>query len=187
MSLLEIIFLAFALAMDAFAVSIGAAGSGKLRDKRAYFRMYFHFGWFQFMMPVIGWYSGSLFVKFIESADHWIAFLLLLFVGLKMIYEATKMDEINEKENPSKGWNLIMLSVATSIDALIIGFTLAMLNINIWYPSVIIGLLTGTMSFAGILLGLYFKKIIGKKMEIAGGVIIILIGIKILFEHLNLI
>ena len=183
MSLLEIILIAVGLAMDAFAVSIGAGTLASMKDLRSTVRLAFHFGLFQFLMPVAGWFLGSSIQNYVESIDHWIALLLLSYIGIKMIHESFKKEE-SQKENPSKGRNLIILSVATSIDALVVGFTLAMLNVDIWYPSIIIGVITAGLSLLGIWIGKKLGMRLGKVMEAVGGVILIGIGVKILVEHL---
>jgi manganese efflux pump family protein len=183
MSLLEIILIAVGLAMDAFAVSIGAGTLASMKDLRSTVRLAFHFGLFQFLMPVIGWFLGSGIQVYVDSVDHWIAFVLLSYIGIKMIYESYKKSE-EQKGNPSKGKTLIVLSVATSIDALIVGFTLAMLEVNIWYPSIMIGVITAGLSLFGIWIGKKLGMKLGKIMEVVGGFILIGMGVKILIEHL---
>lgn len=183
MSFLEIVLIAVGLAMDAFAVSIGAGTVPAMKEVRSIVRLSFHFGLFQFLMPVIGWFLGSKLQVYVESVDHWIAFILLGYIGVKMIHESFgKKDE--QKQNPSKGKNLVILSVATSIDALVVGFTLAMLNVDIWYPSAMIGIITAVLSVTGIWLGKKLGTKLGKRMEVFGGIILIVIGTKILIEHL---
>lgn len=180
----EIIIIAIGLALDAFAVSIGGGAQGQLHSKRDAARLAFHLGLFQFLMPIIGWFLGSQISNIIAEYDHWIAFSLLVFIGGKMIKEA--YDETKQyKTNPSKGITLVLLSIATSIDALAVGFSLALLDIRILFPSLIIGVITATMSLMGIYLGKKFGEKFGSKMEIIGGMILIGIGIKILIEHLS--
>lgn len=187
MDIISILLIAISLAMDAFAVSIAVSLNLKTVSKRQIFRLSFHTGFFQFMMPIIGWYFGYLFIQYIKAFDHWIAFILLSFIGIKMIYESfNEDDEINVKNklsDPTRGFSLIYLCVATSIDALAVGVSLAMLNVNIWYPSIIIGLVTSTLSFIGMKIGEKLGKSFGNFMEITGGIILILIGTKILIEH----
>lgn len=184
MSIIELILLSIGLALDAFAVSLGIAANGMLKDKRSTFRLAFHFGLFQTLMPIVGWLVGGGFKTVITSYDHWIAFSLLGIVGVKMIKESFSKEVEEKKSNPSKGWNLILLSLATSIDALAVGFSLAFLNISIWYPSLMIGIVTGSLSLVGIIIGKKFGDRLGKKMEFVGGTIVTGIGIKILFTHL---
>lgn len=185
MTFLEILLLALALALDAFAVSVASSSSGRISDKRASFRLSFHFGLFQALMPIIGWSIGSGVSKVVEDFDHWIAFTLLLLVGLKMIHESFNAEDSKKDFNPSKGWTLIILSLATSIDALVVGFSLALLNTEIIYPSILIGIVTSALSLLGINLGKSFGNRFGKKMEITGGLIIIAIGLKILLSHIT--
>ncbi len=184
MTFIEIIFLAIGLAMDAFAVSVSAALSGLINNKRAIFRLSFHFGFFQFMMPVLGWLAGFRIAALIENFDHWVAFGLLGFVGGRMIYSALQGGMTTHKNDPSRGVSLVMLSTATSIDALAVGFSLALIQVEIWYPSVIIGLITAALSLIGIHIGKRLSGKFGNIMELIGGIILLIIGIRILLEHL---
>ncbi len=184
MNLFEILMISVGLAMDAFAVSVAAGTSGKLAGKRAVFRISFHFGLFQAFMPIIGWAAGITVAHLISAVDHWIAFGLLAFVGGRMIHSAMQTDMETFQADPSRGASLVLLSVATSIDALAVGLSLAMINVSIWYPCVIIGLVTAAMSVIGIRAGRYFGKKLGLRMAFVGGVILILIGFKILVSHL---
>ncbi len=172
--------------MDAFAVSFGIATHREFIDPRAIFRLSFHFGLFQFFMPIIGWFLGVSIAPFITVVDHWIAFILLFFIGTKMIYESKQTKKGAMQSNPSRGWNLVALSVATSIDALAVGLSLAVLNISIWYPCVIIGIVTSSLSLIGIHLGTRLSQKFGRALEIFGGGILIFIGTKILITHLFL-
>lgn len=185
MNMLEIIMIAVGLAMDAFAVSIAAGTSGRLAGKRATFRLSFHFGLFQAMMPLIGWYAGSRIAHLISAFDHWVAFFLLLVVGGRMILAALSSETETFDKDPSRGLSLVMLSVATSIDALAVGLSLAMINTAIWYPCALIGLITAGLSVVGIRAGKYFGEKLGSRMELIGGVILIGIGVKILVSHLS--
>ena len=184
MSTPEILLIAVGLAMDAFAVSIAAGTSGKLQGKRGVFRLSFHFGLFQAIMPLIGWFAGVRIAGLVSAMDHWVAFLLLLFVGGRMIYASFKTEDESFQADPSKGFNLVILAVATSIDALAVGFSLAMIRINIWYPCAVIGIITALLSVIGIMAGKYVGKKIGSRMELLGGVILIIIGLRILFSHM---
>ncbi len=185
MGFIEIFFLAVGLAFDAFAVSIGCASCGQLDDKRSAFRLAFHFGIFQALMPIAGWLVGAGVNVYVETFDHWIAFILLLYVGVKMVSESMKKEEDRLLQNPSKGRMLVILSVATSIDALVVGFSLALIRIDIFYPAAIIGIVTASLSLIGIGLGARLGKKIGRKMEFIGGLIIISIGLKILYTHIS--
>ncbi|THB80467.1 MAG: manganese efflux pump [Desulfobacteraceae bacterium] len=183
MTAYEMIMVAAGLAMDAAAVSLAAAAAGYAKDKRAIFRLSFHFGLFQFMMPVAGWFSGVYFVQYISRYNHWVAFGLLGFVGARMIWSGVNPVEEDQKSDPSRGMTLVMLSVATSIDALAVGLSLAMIGVNIWYPSVMIGMITAMFSLAAIALGKRVGALAGHRMEIIGGIILLGIGIKILLSH----
>jgi putative Mn2+ efflux pump MntP len=183
MSFAEIILISFSLAMDAFAVSVAAGTTGPLA-KRAIFRLSFHFGLFQFMMPVIGWYTGLRIAHLVSSVDHWLAFGLLMFVGVRMIIGGIKPPSEKRINDPSRGATLVMLAVATSIDALAVGFSLAMMEIVIWYPAIMIGLITSAMSLGGIGLGRVFGNKFGPGMEAAGGIVLVAIGLKILLADL---
>ncbi len=186
MTLFEIILIAVGLAMDAAAVSLAAAAAGFAKDFRSKFRLSFHFGLFQFFMPVLGWYMGVSVVSCFKAFDHVVAFLLLSFVGVRMIMQG--MDKLPEKQkkNPSKGMTMVMLSVATSIDALAVGLSFAMLDVNIWYPSIIIGVITAGMSILAMKAGNRLGVLFGKRMEIFGGIILIIIGIRLILSHVLL-
>lgn len=175
--------IALALAMDAFAVALGA---GILLDPltgRHLFRLGFHFGLFQALMPILGWLAGRTVQHLIAAYDHWIAFGLLAFVGGKMLYEALHGDDESPNSDPTRGLSLVMLSIATSIDALAVGLTLAMLDVSIWTPALVIGLVAGTLTVAGMLLGRRVGILWGKRVEICGGLVLLGIGLKILLEH----
>jgi putative Mn2+ efflux pump MntP len=184
MGIIEILLIAVGLSLDAFAVAVGASSSGMISDIRSKFRISFHFGLFQFLMPVIGWFMGATIEPLVKNFDHWIAFALLFYVGIKMIKESFNKKEETAKGNPSKGMMLIVLSVATSIDALVVGFSLALINVRIWQPSVIIGVVTGILSLLGIYIGGFLGAKFGSKMEFVGGLVLIFIGIKILLSHI---
>lgn len=184
MSTFEIIIIAAGLAMDASAVSLAAAAAGFAKDARARFRLSFHFGLFQFLMPVAGWFLGISFVSHLKSVDHWIAFFLLAFVGARMIRDGMDQSQEIQKKDPSRGMTMVMLSVATSIDALAVGLSLAMLEVDIWYPSAMIGLITAGMSLLSIKIGAKLGVMFGRRMEILGGIVLIVIGSRILFSHL---
>jgi len=185
MSLVEVLALAVGLAMDAFTVSLSAGASRWSGSRRFRFRLAFHFGLFQFLMPVVGWYTGSRIAHLIIAFDHWVAFGLLALIGVRMIRPGRGDDDPSMALDPSRGWSLVMLSVATSIDALAVGLSLAFLQVNIWYPSVVIGIVTASMSLCGLLLGHRLGQRFGRTMEIVGGSVLILIGLKILSEHLS--
>jgi manganese efflux pump family protein len=183
MSFVQIILIAVGLAMDASAVSLAAACSGYADTPRAMFRLAFHFGFFQFIMPVIGWYIGSRFVNIVSAFDHWVAFAVLVFLGAKMIRAGLSSMEIRTSEDPSRGWTLVSLSVATSIDALAVGLSLALLEVGIWRVSVMIGLVTMSLSVTAIIAGRFLGILFGKKMEVFGGTVLIVAGLRILIVH----
>jgi putative Mn2+ efflux pump MntP len=186
MSTLTLIGIAIGLAMDAFAVAIGAGLTLKVVTPRRTFRLAWHFGLFQALMPIVGWLAGLTVAEYIAPVDHWIAFGLLAAIGGKMIYEALKNeDDEGGRSDPTKGWSLILLSVATSIDALAVGLSLAMLNVDIWYPAVVIGVVAAAFTIVGLQLGRRFGALLGRRMEVIGGLILIGIGVKILIEHLK--
>ena len=181
----EVLMIAVGMAMDAFAVSLGAGATGHARDGRAVFRLSFHFGLFQFLMPVIGWFLGSTIAPYIAAVDHWIAFGLLTFVGGRMIRAGLDAGQETLANDPSRGLTLVALCVATSIDALAIGLSLAMLGVTIWYPSVVIGVVTGGLSLVGLRLGTRLGTRFGKRMEIVGGLILFGIGVRLVLSHVT--
>ena len=184
MDYVSILIIAVALAMDAFSVSISAGAAIGNPGVRHYFRLAFHFGLFQFMMPVLGYFGGLYLEGFIKDFDHWIAAGLLVIIGGKMLKESFGDEEKKFDKDPSRGLSLVMLSVATSIDALAVGISIGVLSKPIIIPSVIIGIVCSIFSAAGVALGKKAADIFGSKAEAAGGVMLIIIGIKILFEHL---
>jgi len=182
---LSLIALSVALAMDAFAVALAAGAILQPLSFRPCFRLAFHFGLFQGLMPVIGWMAGMTVQSFVAAWSHWLAFLLLLGVGGRMVYEALTAEEGVERTNdPSRGLTMVALSVATSIDALAVGLTLAMIDVTIWIPSLVIGLVACCFTVMGLFLGTRASERWGKRVEVAGGVILILIGLKILASAL---
>lgn len=185
MNFFLVIGVALALAMDAFAISVGISLSSEGVTKRQTFRLAFHFGFFQFMMPVIGWLAGQSILEYIQAVDHWVAFGLLLFIGARMIYESFRSREMikKRKTDPSKGFSLFTLSVATSIDALAVGLSIAVLHEVILYPAAVIGIVAFLMTVLGIKSGPLLGRMIGKRAELLGGLILILVGIKILSGH----
>jgi manganese efflux pump family protein len=185
MGWLGLFAIAIALAMDAFAVAIVTGITLVPLTKRRIFRLAFHFGLFQALMPVIGWSAGKAVYAFIAAFDHWVAFSLLAFVGGKMVWEALSGDEENQsRSDPTSGWSLVILSVATSIDALAVGLSLAMVGSTIVIPALIIGLVAAAFTATGMVLGRQIGAVWGKRVEVFGGVILIAIGVKILAEHL---
>ena len=185
MGLLEILLIAVGLALDAFAVSLVAGTLRQTRAPRPIFRLSFHFGLFQFLMPVLGWYGGSTVAHLISAWDHWVALGLLSLVGGRMIRSGLDRSMESFPTDPSRGMTMVMLSVATSIDALAVGLSLAMLRVNVWYPAAVIGVVTAALSVVGILAGHRLGVRFGKRMEVLGGIILILIGLRIVVAHLT--
>ena len=177
--------LALALAMDAFAVALGTGAVLSRLTGRHLFRLGFHFGLFQALMPVIGWLAGLTVIQWVEAWDHWIAFTLLAIIGGRMIYEAFSDEEKTDDRDPTKGLSLVLLSIATSIDALAVGFSLSVIGVSIWMPALVIGLVAGVLTIAGMLLGGRIGDRWGSRVEIFGGLVLIAIGAKILIEHLS--
>ena len=185
MGIITIIFISTGLAMDAFAVSIVYGVTINRKSVPQAFKIAFSFGLFQAIMPLFGWLAGQTLKDFIASVDHWIAFIVLTYIGVKMIYEALKRGRCRENECGNLYIpKLIMLSLATSIDALAVGLTFAFLNISIIYPVIIFGLMTFVLSFIGFFAGNKLGRVFSSKIEIFGGCILIGIGLKILLEDL---
>ena len=197
MNLLDIILLAVALAMDCFAVSIVSGVIVRARtaahdDRHASpilhtrLRMAFLFGFFQALMPLIGWLGISWFSRQLEAYDHWIAFVLLAFIGGNMIREAIAGEDEEEMDESVSLREVLLLAVATSIDALTVGIAFASLSVNIWVSVALIGVTTFVLSIVGVLVGNQFGMRYQKPSQIAGGIILILIGTKVLLEHLGI-
>jgi manganese efflux pump family protein len=181
---LTILLIAFGLAMDAFAVSIANGLTIKGNRKQAALLTAVFFGGFQMLMPLAGWLIGLSLQGIISGVDHWIAFGLLTFIGAKMIYEALKNNNEETDEKTLKLHTLLTLAVATSIDALMVGLSFAFLQTSILLPVAVIGVVTFTLSFGGFYFGCFLGKKFGHRIEIIGGLILILIGLRILLEHL---
>src|SRR5665647_1434275 len=183
MDLFTIILIAVGLAMDAFAVSIAKGVVINHNRQKTALLLGGFFGGFQMLMPAIGWLVGLSFKEIIMGVDHWIAFGLLAFIGLKMIYDSTKKEKENE-ETTLKLHTLLILAVATSIDALMVGLSFAFLQTPILEPIIAIGLITFLLSISGFYFGCGLGRIFGNKIKIIGGLILIAIGLKILLDHI---
>lgn len=186
MDTITLLGIAIALAMDAFAVALGAGLILPQLTGRHLFRFGFHFGLFQALMPILGWLAGTSIRAQIEAFDHWLAFALLALVGGKMLWEACHDDDEEQDErdhDPTRGLSLVMLSIATSIDALAVGLSLALLGVTIWTPALVIGLVAGILTVCGMLLGRRLGRAWGTGVEIFGGLVLLAIGVKILLEH----
>ena len=191
MSLWELVLIGIGLSMDAFAVSLCKGLGMKKINYRHGLIIALFFGVFQGIMPLIGWLLGTQFERYITSVDHWIAFVLLVYIGGKMVWDALHekedekeaLDDLSQKLDVKE---LFVLAIATSIDALAVGITFAFLQVNIVPAVSLIAVITFTISFAGVLIGNKFGNRFQSKAEIAGGVVLILIGVKILLEHLGI-
>lgn len=186
---IELFLIGVGLSMDAFAVSVCKGLAMEKINKKQAVVIGLYFGGFQALMPLLGWLLGVRFQKYIVSIDHWVAFALLAFIGGKMILEAVrdKVDhEIGQKDLPLNHREMLIMAVATSIDALAVGITFAFLDVPIAEAVTVIGCTTFVLSIAGVVVGNFFGTRYKKKAEISGGVILILIGLKILTEHLGI-
>ncbi|MGB2987875.1 MAG: manganese efflux pump MntP family protein [Phycisphaerae bacterium] len=183
MSWLNLVGIAVGLAMDAFAVSIAAGLTIDGVTPRHVFRIAFHFGLFQFMMPILGWLLGSTISMQVVAYGHWLAFALLSIIGGKMLLDARSGSRRAAKGDPSRGWMLVALSLATSIDALAVGLSMAFLQISIWLPCVVIGLVAALFSAVGITFSGRVLHRWGRVADLVGGCILILIGVRIVVSH----
>ncbi|MBP7864478.1 MAG: manganese efflux pump [Acidobacteria bacterium] len=202
---LTVIGIAVGLAMDAFAVAIATSVTLRTVSGRQYFRLSFHFGFFQFMMPLAGWLLGTGFASYMADYDHWVAFGLLGFIGGRMIHGALAgrapepaaprggdgdgpagpvSGRTGRPNDPTRGWSLVLLSVATSIDALAVGVSFAMLDHRVFLPCVAIGVITAGITLLGMRIGGRLGVRFGCRMEIVGGLILVGIGTRILVQHL---
>lgn len=170
--------------MDAFAVSIGVGTGQQANGNRSRLRLAFHFGIFQGGMTLLGWLAGSTIARYISNFDHWLAFVLLAYVGIGMIRNGFGKEEKRYTVDPSKGRMMVILSVATSIDALAVGLSMAMIDTPVVVPSIVIAVVTFFLSIIGLFAGRKLGEVAGKRMEIVGGVILLILGIRIVVTHL---
>jgi putative Mn2+ efflux pump MntP len=176
--------IAVALAMDAFAVAIAAGLQLRPLTAGHVFRLSFSFGLFQALMPIAGWLAGATVQRHIAAYDHWIAFGLLGFIGGKMIVESRRRGEEERlSADPTRGWTLVGLSFATSIDALAVGLSLAMLRVSVWVPALVIGVVCAAFTVTGMLIGWRIGRAWTRRVELWGGLVLIAIGVKIVLEH----
>jgi putative Mn2+ efflux pump MntP len=185
MSFLELLLVALGLSLDAFAVALAAGTHERISGFRPAFRLWFHFGLFQSLMTMAGWFLGTSLESVIKSSAHWVAFALLFAVGAHMVWEGCKPfvgESASSRLDPSRGLVLISLSVATSLDALAVGIGIGCLGHSVWYPGIVIGLVAALMSLIGVRLGRMLSGKLGKKLEIAGGIILFLIAMKAAFS-----
>ncbi|MBO4217444.1 MAG: manganese efflux pump [Clostridia bacterium] len=179
---MEIVLLALALAADAFAVSVCKGLAQKDVEPKHMLICGAYFGGFQALMPIVGFFLGSAFYKLISAVDHWIAFALLAIIGIIMIVSSREEKKENASFKPS---SMLPLAVATSIDALAVGISLSLVQADIWAAIAVIGIITFITSAAGVKIGSVFGTKLKSKAEIAGGVLLIGLGVKILLEHLG--
>lgn len=186
MGVVELILIAIGLAMDAFAVSLGKGLTLKRVDSKYALVAGAWFGGFQALMPIIGYLLGRTFAGFVISVDHWIAFVLLALIGINMIRDTLWGDKEQHTSDFSTR-SMFLMAVATSIDALAVGVTMAFLDVNIWIAATVIGVITFALSAVGVVLGYRFGTLLGSKAGLLGGVILIGLGVKIILEHLGII
>lgn len=181
---LTILGTAWALAMDAFAVSAAVAAGLPRLTARHTFRLSWHFGLFQALMPIMGWFGGSLLSSVIGLIGNWVAFGLLSFLGLRMIWESHHPDERAKDFDPTRGWSLVGLSLATSLDALAVGISLGLIGVSIWVPAAVIGLVALLLTYLGTRVGRHAGVYLGRWAERLGGCVLIAIGCRIIILHL---
>lgn len=183
--LVSIILIAVSLSADCFAVALGASVSGGRITFLRVLRISLSFGVFQALMPVLGWLAGRTIVEYIANYDHWLAFILLVLVGGRMVWESFHdKDERSKNKDITKGLLLLVLSIATSIDALAVGLSFAFLEVNIVFASTTIGIVALIVTALAYILGNKIGSLVGKRAETAGGIILIGIGLRILLEHM---
>ena len=187
MELITLIVIAIGLAMDAFAVSIGKGLSVRRIEPRHTMSVGLWFGGFQALMPLIGYFLGVSFASLVQNIDHWIAFILLGIIGVNMIREATAKEECECEKATSdfSSRKMLLLAIATSIDALAVGVSFAFLGVNIWQAVMMIGVITMILSMIGLRIGNIFGCRYKSKAELFGGCVLLLMGCKILIEHLS--
>lgn len=170
--------------MDAFVVSISSGLAVRKVTSRHVLRVSLSFGLFQFVMPIVGWLAGQAAMDYIKAYDHWVAFGLLVGIGAKMLVGSLSGEDRDSRTDPTRGWMLLTLAIATSIDAFAVGLGLTFLNVSIWLPSVVIGVVAAGLSAAGMMLGKRIGPRFGRWAEALGGCVLIAIGIKVLIEHI---
>ena len=184
MGIVETSLIAIGLAMDAFSVAICKGLAMKKFEIKKAVIIALYFGIFQGVMPILGFLLGGTFKHTIEAYDHWVALVLLAIIGINMIREAFDKDEKVNDEVDFK--SMIWLAIATSIDALTVGITFSFLNINIWFASILIAMITYVLSIFGVMIGNKFGCKYKAKAEVVGGIILLLMGVKIVLEHLTI-
>jgi manganese efflux pump family protein len=185
MQFITIVLLSVGLAMDAFAVSLGIGTAGEIQSLRGKIRLAAHFGIFQSGMTALGLLAGETIAETIKNFDHWIAFILLGYVGFNLLRASFKKDAQAFTQDPSTGRTLVLLSFATSIDAFAVGLSIAFLNVPVFATVIAIGVTAFLLSAVGLTAGARLGQSIGKRMETVGGLILIYIGIQVLITHLT--
>ena len=187
-AMIEILLISVSVAMDAFAVSIGKGLTVTRVRPVDVIKTALWFGGFQALFPLLGFFAANTFSKYVTAVDHWIIFALLAFIGGNMIREAFGEEEENSRETAQFDWrHMLPLAVACSIDAFAVGVSFAFMQVNIWFSVIVIGVVTGAFSAAGLYIGRVFGARWQKPAQIAGGAVLVLIGLKVLLEHLGLI
>ena len=184
-AMIEILLISVSVAMDAFAVSIGKGLTVTRVRPVDVIKTALWFGGFQALFPLLGFFAANTFSKYVTAVDHWIIFALLAFIGGNMIREAFGEEEENSRETAQFDWrHMLPLAVACSIDAFAVGVSFAFMQVNIWFSVIVIGVVTGAFSAAGLYIGRVFGARWQKPAQIAGGAVLVLIGLKVLLEHL---
>ena len=187
-AMIEILLISVSVAMDAFAVSIGKGLTVTRVRPVDVIKTALWFGGFQALFPLLGFFAANTFSKYVTAVDHWIIFALLAFIGGNMIREAFGEEEENSRETAQFDWrHMLPLAVACSIDAFAVGVSFAFMQVNIWFSVIVIGVVTGVFSAAGLYIGRVFGARWQKPAQIAGGAVLVLIGLKVLLEHLGFI
>lgn len=187
-AMIEILLISVSVAMDAFAVSIGKGLTVTRVRPVDVIKTALWFGGFQALFPLLGFFAATTFSKYVTAVDHWIIFALLAFIGGNMIREAFGEEEENSRETAQFDWrHMLPLAVACSIDAFAVGVSFAFMQVNIWFSVIVIGVVTGAFSAAGLYIGRVFGARWQKPAQIAGGAVLVLIGLKVLLEHLGFI
>lgn len=184
MQILTITLISIGLAMDALAVSLGIGTSGQIPSLRGKLRLAAHFGIFQSGMTALGWLAGDTIILYVEQFDHWIAFLLLAYVGINLIRAGAGQDRKAFEHDPSTGRTLVILSFATSIDAFAVGLSIAFLRVPVLLSVVMIGLVALLLSCLGVFAGTRLGALFGRRMEMFGGAVLLFIGLRVVFTHL---
>lgn len=186
--MLQTFLIAISVSMDAFAVSIGKGLTVKRLRVMDALKSALWFGGFQALFPILGYFATSTFSRYVTAVDHWIIFFLLMLIGGSMVREAFEEDEENAKETPEFDWHhMLPIAFACSIDAFAVGVSFAFMNLNIWLSAAIIGVTTGLFAVAGLCIGRLFGSHWQKPAQIIGGFVLMLIGVKVLLEHLSII